>query len=347
MPIEGALLRLRKLGINKQANVILGAGASRGASCFEDTWAQSPLDADFFDQIDRLKNTSDGKELRKLVEFARDEFGVAERLQMEPFFTQLESLNEFHGSLKVDPGPRVRQYQQHLDNFSSYLAATFRSLRSICSSPGIECNHHKVLASSLRSGDSILSYNYDCIIDAALCSEGGKSWNARYGYGAEVGGGREAWHDHSGRGRIAKESIQLLKVHGSLNWKRRSDGGVDLRRDPYEDDHRSRNEVIPPVWNKRIAEDPVLGEVWKKARNSLRTGPVLVVVGYSVPDTDLLSQALLRVASAEGGKTLSHVLIVNPDQFARRKLMSVLNEALTTKTTVIELTSWPELVGLL
>lgn len=340
-------MKLTKLGIDKKANVLLGAGASRGASCFHDTWAQSPLDADFFDQVDRLKNTPEGKGLSRLVEFARNEFGVSERLAMEPFFTQLESLNEFHATLKVDRGRRVRQYEQHLERFSGYLASTFRALRSICTGATVECEYHKQLASALRSGDSILSYNYDCIIDSALKSNAAKRWSALTGYGVQVRDGAEHWHDHSGPGRIAKESIRLLKVHGSLNWSRDDDGNVSLRSDPYEDGSRSRDEVVPPVWNKRISEDAVLGEIWKKARNSLRTGPVLVVVGYSVPDTDLLSQVLLRVAAAEDGKTLTHLIIVNPDYMARRKLMSVLHEALTHKTTIIELDSWNELVNLL
>ncbi|MCG5526830.1 MULTISPECIES: SIR2 family protein [Halorhodospira] len=340
-------MKLTKLGITKQANVLLGAGASRGASCFHDTWAQSPLDTDFFDQIDRLKNTSEGRGLSKLVEFARKEFGVSERLAMEPFFTQLESLNEFHATLRVDRGRRVKQYEKHLENFSGYLASTFRALRSICSGGSVECEYHKQLASALRSGDSIISYNYDCIIDSALKSHAGKKWSAATGYGIEVRDGAEDWSDHSGPGRIANKSIRLLKVHGSLNWRRHNDGGVSLRRDPYEDGERSRDEVVPPVWNKRISEDTVLGEIWKQARNGLRTGPILVVVGYSVPNTDLLSQVLLRVAAAEGGKTLTHLIIVNPDSRARRKLMSVLHGALTNKTTIIELDSWTELVDLL
>lgn len=340
-------MKLSQLGVDKKANVLLGAGASRGASCFEKTWAQSPLDADFFDQIDRLKNTPEGNNLSKLVEFARAEFGVSERLNMEPFFTQLESLDELHAQLKIDRGPRVKQYAQHLEKFSTYLADTFRALRAISPEESLRCRWHEALAAALRSGDTVISYNYDCIMDNALRTRSGKSWNAAYGYGVQIDSGTTVWHDHSGRGRVAKEPINLLKVHGSLNWKRKHDKGISLRKDPYEAEDRSKDEIVPPVWNKRISEDPVLGEVWKNARINLRTGPLLVVVGYSVPDTDLLSQVLLRVATAEAGKTLTHLVIVNPDRGARRKLFSVLQAALTQKTTVIELSSWDEFVELL
>ena len=54
-------MRIRKLSVDKAANVILGAGSS-GATCFDGAWAQSPLDADFFDQI----ITTDGRILSSL-----------------------------------------------------------------------------------------------------------------------------------------------------------------------------------------------------------------------------------------------------------------------------------------
>lgn len=82
-------MRIEKLKVDKQANIILGAGASRGASCFEGLWAQSPLDTDFFGQIDRLKGIPDGAILGELAAFARNEFGASHNLLMEAFFTQL------------------------------------------------------------------------------------------------------------------------------------------------------------------------------------------------------------------------------------------------------------------
>lgn len=339
-------MRIKKLGVDKGANIILGAGASRGASCFAGSWAQSPLDMDFFGQLDRLKNLEEGRILADLAEFARNEFGVSHSLLMEAFFTQLESLNEFYSELKIDRGPRIRLYKNHLDRFPEYLASVFRALRSIASD--LVCQHHEMLASSLRAGDAVISFNYDCIMDAALRDFAGKSWDASVGYGVTVSDGAERWHDHSGQGRVARNVITLLKVHGSLNWDRTgSTGTIALREDPYEDGDRAPNEVVPPVWNKRVSEDSVFANIWKAARNALRTGPILVVIGYSVPETDLLSQVLLRVATSESGKNLTHLITVNPDPRAHRKLQDVLRKALTSKSTVIELTDWSEFCGLL
>ena len=225
-------MRLSKIGLNKTANVILGAGASRGASCFKSAWAQSPLDTDFFDQLDRLKNLPEGRCLTELAEFARDEFGASNELPMEAFYTQLESLNEFYETLKIDRGPRVRAYRTQLDRFPTYLAAVFRSLRSICPSGGLDCDFHHLLAKTLHTGDSVISFNYDCLMDEALHAEARKSWDARVGYGTSATTGAQEWHDHSGKGRVSRNSIKLLKVHGSLNWVRNPDGSSIGRSSP-------------------------------------------------------------------------------------------------------------------
>lgn len=339
-------MKLSKLGIDKQANVILGAGASRGASCFEKTWAQSPLDADFFNQIDRLKATAQGAVLQELTEFARSEFNAADWLGMETFFTQLEALDEFYTSLNIDRGPKVRSYKKILEKYPTFLAATFRALEAIVGGEGLRCDYHEALAGALRAGDSVISLNYDCFFDRALRGRAGKRWNAQEGYGVRVQAGHEAWHDHSGRGRIANSPIKLLKVHGSLNWDR-GNGVLRLREDPYEDGAREKSEIIPPVWNKQISNDDIVSGIWKDARNTLRVGPVLVVVGYSVPDTDVLTQVLLRVATSESGKTLSHLISVNPDDSAHEKLRKTVGPALTKRSTIIELNRWEELCRLI
>lgn len=340
-------MRISELGVSKRANVILGAGASRGASCFENLWASAPLDTDFFEQVERLRNTSDGKSLGKLVEFARKEFGT-DLPRMELFFTQVESLSAFHDSLKIDRGPRVRQYEQVLAHFTSDLATVFRCLRSLSGNADLRCDYHDCLAGSLRAGDTVLSFNYDSIIDESLKAMCGKSWDASKGYGVDVSKGDDRWHDHSGRGKKAKHSIKLLKLHGSLNWDRsNANNAVELRDDPYADVDRFDREVVPPVWNKGIGEDGIYPNVWKQARSSLREGPILVLIGYSIPDTDLLSQSLLRVATSEGNKRLSHLVIVNPDSAARAKTKQVLRQALTEKSIVIEFSYLSELAQVL
>lgn len=335
-------MTIDKLGIqNKEATIILGAGATRGASCFENTWMDAPLDADFFNQVQKLSALDHSHVLRDLLTFAREEFGEDLNISMEKFFTQIESLDTFHETLTIARGPRVKRYAKTLDQFTTALATVFQLLGQNENPAGTHCKYHEALVSKLYSGDTILSFNYDCVIDFALKAKAGKRWDAQHGYGHPVANGFEHWHDHNGKGRISQTPIKLLKMHGSLNWDRNHGNDLHLRELPYETANRSRQEVVPPVWNKRVSGDPILSDVWKESRKALRRGPVLIVVGYSVPDTDLLSQSLLRVETAD--RKLSHLIVVNRDQTASQKLIKLLDRAVNPKTAIFEIPTLKDL----
>jgi SIR2-like protein len=336
-----------RLGINeKQATVILGAGATRGASCFKKNWVSAPLDADFFQQVQKLCAIDDSGTLGELLEFARDEFGEELDISMEKFFTQIESLDNFHETLKISRGPRVKRYGRVLTEFTAAVATVFDLLQGLTPTKLATCKYHEALARTLYSGDSILSFNYDCIIDNALRSAAGKRWNAQtsYGYAAV---NFTNWHDHSGKGRLSQTPIQLLKLHGSLNWDRNHGNRLRLRNSPYEAANRARNEIVPPVWDKRIGGDAILSEIWKGARHALARGPVLVMIGYSIPETDLLSQSLLRVATTENNRKLSALVVVNPDVETRKKIIGLVGRALESKTSIYEIATLEELAPLL
>jgi hypothetical protein len=308
----------KKLGIyGKQATVILGAGATRGASCFKDTWVSVPLDADFFLQVQKLAALDSTDQLRNLLAFARDEFGEELNISMEQFFTQIESLDNFHHTLKIRRGPRVQRYANILNEFTAAVATVFTLLEQQTPTKSATCSYHEALVRTLYSGDTILSFNYDCVVDNALRSAAGKRWNAQVGYGYEAVN-FTGWHDQRGKGRTSQTPIQLLKLHGSLNWDR-SGGRLRLRKSPYQSTRRAKNEIVPPVWDKRVGGDIVLSEVWKLARQALGRGPVLIVAGYSVPETDLLTQSLLRVATTENKRPLSHLIVANPNIETRKR----------------------------
>jgi len=82
-------MRITKLSIrNKTAIVILGAGASRGAKCFEGAMNPAPLDADFFSIMQRVCHLE--ARLERFLEFVRAEFGSGSCPGMEEMFTQLK-----------------------------------------------------------------------------------------------------------------------------------------------------------------------------------------------------------------------------------------------------------------
>lgn len=330
-------MNIKRLNLNnKKTCVILGAGASRGASCFEKTWIQPPLDADFFAQAQNLASNDTSGILKELLEFVKEEFDPTLSIPMEKLFTQIEALDSFHTAVKIDRGPRMKRYGNVLEKFTSAVATIFDLLAKECPGKKATCSYHEALVGCIETGDAILSFNYDCLIDEALKKNGRKSWNPETGYGFSVTGGADHWRPPSAKGRAAGAPIALLKLHGSLNWDRGTMDELHLRDKPYDAATRHGSEIVPPVWNKRIESDPLLIAVWKQARNALRDADVIVVIGYSIPDTDLLTQALLRVAPVEDDSGLTHLVVVNPDAAVRQKCLGVFRQALDSKTVVLQ-----------
>ena len=109
--------------------VVLGAGASRGASFVQDNHykARPPLDRDFFSEMQRIKLTSDVKKnVDRLLRFVRKEFGFNLTLSMEQFFSQVEATDNFHKEIKIGAGRRNDQYGRALEQFHRSLPILFR-----------------------------------------------------------------------------------------------------------------------------------------------------------------------------------------------------------------------------
>ena len=346
-------MRIPGLNIrSKKAVVILGAGASRGAVCFRDKLLPPPLDTDFFSLLERVQHQE--PDLRQLLEFVKREFGEASFPRMEELFTQIEALSEFHENLNIRPGPIIRRYSGQLDTFVGNIAQYFQHVFiDPESGTHVTCDYHDRLAELLHAEDAVVTFNYDCMMDDALCRKAGRRWNPAKSYGFEVEEtAATAWRPKKLKGKPPRTPIALLKLHGSLNWDRSAGtepSQLALRDDPYTNNERAAAEVIPPVWDKTIKDDEVFKQIWKEARRTLPTGPVLIVIGYSVPSTDLLSQALIRVAASDRAENhkLSHVIVVNPDVDARRRLIRLVQGGMNAGTSVIEMNSLSDLNRLL
>jgi len=191
----------------------------------------------------------------------------------------------------------------------------------------------------LRAGDTIISFNYDLILDYALKKQGSKKWNAEVGYG--IGSTRNArselrkydrWQPENPSGK--KESAQLLKLHGSLNFRPGpADNAIELKERPYTHQRgRLHFLIIPPEWEKKY-DSGVFSDLWKEASRALNSARFIVFVGYSLPASDLHSTALFRTATSS--TPLKSLVVVNPDKDARRRTRAVLQRALDRTTRVL------------
>jgi hypothetical protein len=69
--------------------------------------------------------------------------------------------------------------------------------------------------------------------------------------------------------------------------------------------------VIPPTWSKHVEKTP-LAEVWEAAVDAIREAYQIIVIGYSMPQTDTFFQYLLTLGLSNNQK-LHRVVVVNTD----------------------------------
>lgn len=325
---------LRGLGVARadRSVVILGAGASRGASfCRPGRSVLPPLDADFFRQAQHLDEATYNKYAKPVLEFVRTEYGSRTLPTLEAVFTQLEGFERFIRAFSTRKGRRPVRYQRQLEYLLDLVPAVFRA-----GFADHTCHWHERLAHALRAGDAVISFNYDALVDRALGSHATGIWDARVGYGLEVRSGAEHWTAGSRPGPFPKEYLRLLKPHGSLHWAGldSSTQTIRLQTDPYKQRNPQSN-LIPPTWDKSILGEWPWKPVWEESSRVLQRARCLIIIGYSVPQTDLMSQALMK--SSLSTTELRLLVVVNPDQEARARVIDLAQGAIRPRTRVVEL----------
>ncbi|MGB7256983.1 MAG: SIR2 family protein, partial [Pseudolabrys sp.] len=221
-------------------------------------------------------------------------------------------------------------------------------------------NLHRKILSRVEKGDTLATFNYDTIIEESMPISS-SSWTPREGYGIDVTGVKKGWakkwFDSHKIEEGTKSEIKLLKLHGSINWRLYKNNKVTLKARPYAVKGKKgkpdfeNSAFVPPGWHKRVNRQPY-STIWRKARLEFDRCKTLVIVGYSLPDTDLIARALfLEVARrrASAGKFLKELHVADVSEITQRKIIDVLLPALGPEGKVfrygdaLELaTSWSE-----
>ena len=162
--------------------------------------------------------------------------------------------------------------------------------------------------SDAKAENTIISFNYDTVVEETLTKlERGFS----YGFSSKA-----VNYESSQFGRN-NDRLKLLKLHGSVNWGRqkKSRGGAGKLTvyDSYASTraHEAIPELIPPTWRKIF--DGNLEGVWLHALDAIKTATRIVVIGFSVPQTDMHFKYLLA-AGLQHNISLRDVIFVNPEK---------------------------------
>ncbi len=320
---------------------VLGAGATRGASFVDATKdpCLPPLDADFFTQLQRVRNAKHQEFIDQVIKDVVDLFGVNFSLTLETVFTTLE-----HTLRMIETSGETRDFKQEdLREKRARLVSAIAVVieESLTEGQGSrtprQCEYHqKLVEDFLHKRDEIISFNYDCLIDYTLRDHGSHKWDPHYGYGFSLGArGANVKEDEYWKPQepAAKDdTIKLYKLHGSMHFQVEGKK-VRLKQRPYT---KQRGNVIctiiPPESHKDY-DKGVFKNLWKQAGQAIHKANHLVLVGYSLPPSDLHSTALFRISVRKLG--LRSLVIVNPDREARRRTRTILQRGLSPKTRVL------------
>jgi hypothetical protein len=337
--------------------VVLGAGATKGAKFRErreqSGWrsrhfgaARPALDADFFDRLQHVafpEESENGELIRNVIADARSISATYGFPTLEQAFTFVEAANRMAGKglmiRGADPDTVMARLKKAIAlQLGSCLWQPDTTSGNV---PHYQCEHHHWLVDQLDVGDTIISFNYDCLADFSLKSRGGKAkWNPAIGYGVSATAPSDAnfWWDGD-KPFASTESIKCLKLHGSLNWDASSrETGLRLLGLPYAT--TGAQSIVPPVWDKRTKDWP-FEHVWDQAKEAIANAMAIVFIGYSMPATDVSSQVLFR-AGRQGKPLLQSVCVVNPDVGAGERVANVLKEAISVRTYTPRFSTWED-----
>lgn len=338
---------------------VFGAGATRGCS-FVDARRDPclpPLDGDFFTQLQRVRNDKHRQLIEQVMEDVVELFGPNFDVTMETVFTTLEHTIRMLNTTGEHRAFRRSDLKEKRDRLVQAIAVVFEDSLAGKSGTGrsrVEpkwCDHHKALVQRLlKPKDDIISFNYDCVLDYALKKHGAGKWNPHRGYGFNLGarGKRLSGDVHWRPDKPAQsdDTIHLYKLHGSLHFDITGEHGkesVKLKQRPYtKQGGNMRFSIIPPEWHKAYDEG-VFARLWQQAAAAINRAHHVVLIGYSLPPTDLHSTALFRTSIKPG--SLKGLVVVNPDRSARRRTRSVLQRGLQASTRVLSFDSFDHFVA--
>jgi len=286
---------------------ILGAGASKAVA------DQAPLMKDFLSSA--FEAFPDDSRIKEVRDFVCD-FYLGRRLandahilwpRIEDVFSQLDlSIAQNRPLSPNHPVSKVKELREHL----VYLIARLlqKKLRKLDDSATRD-----FVRDVLQEEDTIISLNYDIIVDNALLME-----RRQVDYGTEV---RLAYQEYPSHWRHVNPRqgfrVPLYKLHGSLNWlycplcqaldiTEGEKGALWTFRNPkparcVKCDCAYETLIITPTLLKSYANG-LLVEVWRRAENRVARADHLVFIGYSLADADIEIKCMIKRAIYNGAQ---------------------------------------------
>jgi hypothetical protein len=296
-------------GVSRKTVFILGAGATRGAFSHVRVKGKkivAPLNWDFFKGAKAFASAPGNHGFRERYDRIRkvfqEEFPTRGRwpIPMEEAFSLLYVSKDFPGIFGHRGPHRQAGARREIEDF---LRLTFGILSAIEEkAPAQNC--YTELVSRLESGDTILTLNYDTLLDSALVDAG---WDPK-DYGLTGGTGKITWSRQRPEPSASLANVKLLKLHGSLNWYvkgsfdkmaevfAKKPSKVVISKPPRTNEFDGFvRQIIPPIYGK-FFQHKHWQALWNAAHRALVDADTLVIIGCSLVDTDFHLSGMLRNA---------------------------------------------------
>ena len=271
---------------------------------------------------------------------------------IEDFFTQIEMALEFNSETYVRsnlwPSPRLTRIDRTLKQaLSSYLWSRVERVKSR-DSKWVE-HLVKFCTDVLRSGDVVVTFNWDIMFERANSLIGDRRFELRHTYSPGPKRDRQSRY------------VTLLKPHGSIDWfqtgevqKVETRGPADfvrlgtdvylynsfLRRPHHHLDDRIP-EIVPPSLLKAFRTE-VAQRTWKDIYRALRRAGEIYIIGYSLPPEDQFARFVLRRvfrnASVDGLDP--KITVVNPTSTVLDRFEEVVGSSFRVQFEHITFEKW-------
>jgi len=334
---------------SRELILIFGAGATRGAlekQLLEKQLPPPPLDKDFFEIAGQLRGRRTGKLAARVINDVFKLYGRVNGIGLEQYFQDIETRAEIGQFAKTqnqpkDWGKRKADLEELIRRVLLHTTCDF----DVSPAKSLSSDSHATILRRLQRKDTVITFNYDTVIEESVPQER-QIWKPRDGYGVLAGGINNEW----AKNWCAKRSINsntnsmihVLKLHGSLNWTLNRNKAVRLKPRPYVVRSRGtepvfdRCSILPPGWHKRISVNPYKN-LWREGRLRLERCSSLAIIGYSLPETDLLARALFaeicRLRAARKNY-LAHLYLADPSELVKNKFVELFIPALGPKGRV-------------
>jgi SIR2-like domain len=323
--------------------LLLGAGATRGA--LRNKSLPPPVDSDFFEIAGQIKGHGTPGLARTVLSDVWKLYGRVSGIGLENYYRDIETREKISSFAKTANKPKDwRKRKIALEELIRRVIIHTTCVSNDGRLDPLRSKVHGRILADLEDGDSIVTFNYDMLIEESFRSA--QLWTPVGGYGDRFHGVRGGWC----RNWLAKRKpanpqrpkIRLLKLHGSVNWRLYKTGEVRLKDRPFVVRSRGSSPVfetvsiLPPGLNKRIDKNPYK-KLWREARLRFERCKTIVIAGYSLPDADVLAKGLfnevVRLRAARK-QFLKELHLADPNDSVKQRFVELFVPALNAQSKI-------------